>query len=398
MFFLDLDRFKLINDSLSHDAGDELLKAVAKRILTLLREEDTLSRLGGDEFVVLAPSIYKHENLLQIASRLQSAFEQPFEIVGRLLSIHSSIGIAVYPEDGDTAEKLLRNADLAMYASKESGNGQCKFYIKKLNEDALQKLEIENELRLALAQQEFMLYYQPQYNTFTNEITTIEALIRWKHPIKGILESIEFIRDAEESRLIIPIGEWVLKTACLQNKLWQDNGLIHTRIAVNISPQQMKSVFFVDSVKNILKETKLKPEFLELEITENVILSGTKVLQILAQLRELNINITLDDFGSGNSSFSYLRSASIDRIKIDPSFIKNIDINSKDEIMIQSILNITKSMEIDVVAEGVETQDQMTFLKNMSCNEVQGYYYSQPIRAEQLTAILKDQSRQKARK
>ncbi len=389
VFFLDLDRFKLINDSLSHDVGDELLKAVSLRILQTLREEDTLARLGGDEFVIVTPSIYNNENLLLIASRLQAIFNTPFDVSDRQLNITASIGIAVYPEDGTTSEQLLRNADLAMYNSKSTGRNQFQFYFKELSNDALKKLEIETEIRRALVNEEFVLYYQPQYNSQTNEVVAIEALIRWQHPTRGLLNPIDFLPQSIECGLIIPIGEWVLKTACLQNKKWQDNNVVQTRIAVNVSAQQLKSTNFVAVVQKTLHETGLAPECLELEITENIILSNEAIATTLDQLRRLNINIALDDFGTGNSSLSYLRNANIDRIKIDQSFIKNIDINSKDEVMIQSILNIAKSMDLTVVAEGVETIDQLSFLKNLACQDVQGYYYSQPLSADKLEPFLK---------
>jgi diguanylate cyclase (GGDEF)-like protein len=391
VFFLDLDRFKLINDSLSHDAGDELLKAVSQRILKIQRDEDTVARLGGDEFVIITPSIYNHENLLFIASKIQSIFKEPFDIAGRPINISSSIGISVYPEDGNTPEELLRNADLAMYASKSAGLNQYQFYIQKLNDEAIYKLQIETELRSALTQDQFKLYYQPQYNSMSNQVVAIEALIRWEHPSKGLLTPLEFLPQAEECGLIIPIGEWVLRTACLQNKQWQNSNMIHTKIAVNISAQQLKSTFFVSTVKKILSETGLNGEYLELELTEDIILSDPTINETLDKLRQMNISVALDDFGAGNSSLSYLRNSNIDRIKIDQSFIKNIDINSKDEVMIQSILNIAKSLDLNVVAEGVETIDQMDFLKNLSCPEIQGYYYSQPLTLEQLEAFLKKQ-------
>lgn len=389
VIFLDLDRFKLINDSLSHDMGDELLKAVSERIAEMLRAEDTLARLGGDEFVIIMPSIFDQENLRQIASRLQSTFMPAFKISGHTLNITASIGIAIYPEDGITSEQLLRNADLAMYNAKASGRNQFQFYFNKLSDDALSKLKIETEIRAALINEEFVLYYQPQYNSLNNEVVAIEALIRWQHPIRGLLSPIDFLPQAIESGLIVSIGEWVLKTACLQNKKWQDDNLVHTRIAVNISAQQLKANNFVEDLKKQLFETQLDPQFLELEITENVILSNEVITAKLEQLRKMNINIVLDDFGTGNSSLNYLRNANIDRIKIDQSFIKNIDINKKDEVMIQSILNIAKSMDLKVVAEGVETIDQLTFLKNLACEDIQGYYYSQPLTVEQLEPFLK---------
>lgn len=390
VFFLDLDRFKLINDSLSHDVGDELLKSVSERMLESLREEDTLARLGGDEFVIITPSIFSQDNLLFIANRLQSIFNTPFEIAGRKLKITSSIGISVYPDDGTSPELLLRNADLAMYGSKAAGKNQYQFYIKQLGEDALKKLEIETELRVALDNQEFVLFYQPQYNSLTNKIVAIEALIRWQHPIRGLLNPIDFLPYALDSGLIVPIGEWVLKQACMQNKIWQDQNILFARVAVNISAQQLKALNFIEMVKNTLNEAGLNPEYLELEISENVILADSNISEILHQLRLMNVHISLDDFGTGNSSLSYLRKANVDRIKIDQSFIKNIDINSKDEVMIQSILNIAKSMDLNVVAEGVETIDQMNFLNNLACEEIQGYYYSQPLLPDKLEPFLRN--------
>lgn len=392
VFFLDLDKFKLINDSLSHDVGDEVLKAISERVNRNLRSEDTLARLGGDEFVIITPGVFKQENILAIAKHLESIFQEPFQVSNHLLNMTCSIGIAVYPEDGETPEQLLRNADLAMYSSKQKGKNQYQFYVEKLNLDALNKFQIESELRNALANHEFILHYQPQYNVNTNAIVGVEALLRWAHPVHGIINPNDFLPQAKESGLIIPIGEWALRTACMQNKKWQEEGLLQARIAVNVSTEQLKVTLFVDTVKKILEETQLSPKLLELELTETADLSDSDVIHKLQELRKMDIHIALDDFGTGDSSFRYLRNSNIDRIKIDQSFVKNIQIDSTDEVMIQAILSIAKSMNLNVVAEGVETSNQLLFLKEIACQDIQGFYYSKPLDSEQFDNLLKNKS------
>ncbi|MBI2792413.1 MAG: EAL domain-containing protein [Gammaproteobacteria bacterium] len=389
VLFLDIDRFKLINDSLGHNAGDQLLIEVANRLTTSLRASDTLARLGGDEFVLVISNINQDDHLFTIANKILELFKIPFMLGDRMLNISSSIGIALYPDDGDNPEVLLQNADLAMYRSKAQGMNQFQFYMKDLNEDSLKLLEIESEMRQALIKNEFFLTYQAQHDSFTGKVVATEALIRWNHPQRGVVLPMDFIPQAEISGLIVAIGEWVLKTACKQCKAWQDQGLGPVRIAINVASQQLKQSAFVETIQDALQESGLKPEYLEIEVTENIMLSSPDIVQIISKIRELGVKIALDDFGTGNSSLGYLRKASIDRLKIDKSFVSNIAANTNDEILIKSIIALAHSLNLDVVAEGVETVKQLNFLQHEECNDIQGYYFSKPLTTHDFEELLR---------
>lgn len=391
IFFLDLDRFKLINDSLGHQAGDKLLIEVSNRLKSSLRSGDSLARLSGDEFIVVAYNLSNTEASFAIAKKLLATFKAPFLIENRELNITSSIGISIFPEDGKKAEELLKNADMAMYHAKEKGKNNFKFYRKIMNKNSLGILEIETELRNALLNKELYLTYQAQINAVTEKIIGMEVLIRWAHPKKGIILPMDFIPQAEVSGLIIPIGEWVLKTACKQCKAWQDQGLDPIRISVNVAAQQLRHISFVDTIKSILEETGLLPEFLELEVTENVMLSSVEMVQVIQDIRKLGIKVALDDFGTGNSSLSYLRQTVVDRLKIGKSFISNISIseNNTDKVIIKSIVAMAHSLGLDVIAEGVETEKELDFLQKEECNDIQGFYFSLPLEAPAFEALLK---------
>lgn len=389
IIFFDLDRFKLINDSIGHDAGDELLKTVAKRLEFMLRRTDTLARLGGDEFIVIVDNITNEVDAGVVATHLLDSFGSNFDIAGQSLSVSSSAGISVFPRDGNTIGELLRNADAAMYQAKNRGANQFQFYTAELGTQIKKRFVLENELHDAVLNNEFMIYYQPQFDITTQKISSVEALIRWNHPKRGILLPLDFIPAAEETGLIVPIGEWGLRTACEQNKKWQDAGFLPMRVAVNISLKQIKQFDFVPKIKEILDSTGLSPHWLELEITENVLLNAIELaLSSLPELYAMGIHITLDDFGTGTSSINYLRKIPLDRLKIDQSFISNINLNTSDEVIIQSIISLAKNLNLKIVAEGVETQKQLEFLQSNHCEEVQGFYFSKPVSTSELEVIL----------
>lgn len=394
VLFFDLDRFKLINDSLTHQAGDELLVAVASRLNAVLRKEDTMARLGGDEFVVLASMMNSEDDIIFFTSKLLSLLRKPFKVMGRELFVTGSIGVCLYPDDGKSSDELLRNADLAMYYAKELGGDQFQFYTNTLNAKVLARLEQETELQRAIEQQEFMLYYQPQIDVVTDKMISVEALLRWQHPTKGVILPLDFIPLAEESKLIVPIGEWVIKTACQQIKAWHDAGLPKIRVAVNVTTAQFQQDNFVRTVQQILEETGLQAEYLEIEVTENVMLTNKGLVEIINQLKALGVQIVLDDFGTGNSSLNYLRKVPVDRLKIDKSFVQGISETKQDDeekngaVIVQAIIAMAHSLNLNVVAEGIETASQFKFLKDQHCEDVQGFYLSQPLSAKELESFL----------
>jgi len=390
VFFLDIDRFKLINDSLSHEAGDEVLRQVANRFQSIIRKDDTLARLGGDEFVVVINSIKNKKDLTAFANKILDVLKSPLNVHGHELLITTSVGISVYPDDGENIEDLLRNADNAMYLSKELGANQFNFFTEELNEKNINKLEKEAALRQALAHNEFTLYYQPQVELKTGKLVSVEALIRWNHPTKGIILPMDFIPLAEESGLIVPIGEWVLRTACAQIKAWQDFGLPPLRVAVNVTTKQFRLYGFANTIKSILEEYDLDPKYLELELTENMIINNLDMINMIDEIKKIGVQIALDDFGTGYSSLNYLRVIPVDRIKIDKSYVQNIDSERGDDVIIQAIIAMAKSMNLEVIAEGVETKRQMDFLQKEKCQDVQGYYFSKPLSSTDCEEYLKN--------
>lgn len=379
LLFFDLDRFKLINDSLGHEFGDLLLGAIAKKLTALMRKSDTVARLGGDEFVMLIPELSKNEDIIPLAHNIIMAFRQPFEINKQDILMNTSIGISMYPSNGKTVSTLLKNADLAMYKAKEQGGNQFKFYSNILNKQSSKKLTTEIDLRHALARNEFFLVYQPQLEIMNQEFVAVEALIRWNHPQKGLIFPLDFIPEAEESGLILPIGEWVINAACQQINAWRQAGLPYIHVAVNIAGQQLKQPDFDIQIKNIIEKYAIPPEYLELEITENVIISHAGVMLMINKLRKLGFKIILDDFGTNYSSLSHLTQINIDRLKIDRSFVKNISKSRSNEVIIEAVIAMAKNMNFKVLAEGVEAQNQIDFLKDKKCDEVQGFFYSKPL-------------------
>lgn len=393
VIFLDLDRFKLINDSLSHAVGDELLQETAKRLLHTIRPQDMLARLGGDEFVIILADIQKEEEIIALSKSILRTFQAPFHIANREVTVTSSIGISVYPTDGDLSDILLRNADLAMYGAKEKGANNIQYYAKEMNVKSLEKLDQEMEMRKALNNDEFFLCYQPQFDLDSNQLIAAEALIRWQHPTKGVLLPIDFIPLAEETGLIIPIGEWALRTACKQHMAWLQAGLPAIRVAVNVSAYQLRQQNFIEIIQNILEETHIQPQHLELELTENVIISSTEVINSVTALKKLGVVIAVDDFGTGYSGLSYLRKLPLDRLKIDSSFVSNIKSEGDDDVIIRAIISVAKNLNLEVLAEGVETQSQIDFLKNNNCREMQGYYFSKPLSSVDFEMLLKDRKK-----
>jgi len=390
VIFFDLDRFKLINDSFSHSVGDELLISIANRIKENVRENDLLARLAGDEFIFVVTNIKSTESLKKITNKLLMTFKQPFNIGNHDIIISPSIGISIFPENGKTVDELIRNADMAMYHAKELGGGQFQFYTKELNQESLKRLNMETDLHHAIDNGEFFLCFQPQYDLAENKLISVEALIRWDHPKKGLILPIDFIPLAEETGIMSTLSEWAIRSACKQNKKWQDAGLPPIRIAVNITTQGFKQQNFVSLIKSVLDETQLKPEYLELELTENIIINNIDATNKIKKLREIGVSIAVDDFGTGYSSLNYLRKIPLDRLKIDQSFIQNIDINSGDEAIIQAIITMAKNLNLEILAEGVENQKQLNFLKSKKCGEIQGFYFSKPLQVEELEELLKN--------
>lgn len=389
VLFFDLDRFKLVNDSLSHEAGDDLLSLIAKRWIKLIRKEDTLARIGGDEFVMIIPELKSDKSIITFANKILQSLKHPFKIAKREITISTTIGISLYPTDGTTINNLLKSADLAMYQAKERGGNQFQFYTKLLNDHAIRVFKLEAELRNAIENNEFKLLYQPQFDMDNKSLLSAEALIRWQHPVKGLLLPIDFIPAAEACGLIIPIGEWVIKEACRQIKTWHKKGLPWIRIAVNVATQQLKQVNFANVVSDILISHQIPPQYLELEITENVIITHVDIIRMIDKLKQIGVQIVLDDFGTGNSSLNYLKYIPIDRLKIDKSFIKNISTSRSDEVIIEAIIAMGRSFNFKVLAEGVETKNQLNYLKKQLCDEVQGFLLSKPISPRALEKYFK---------
>lgn len=385
VLFIDLDRFKNINDTLGHSIGDVLLKAVANRLLGSLRKGDSVSRLGGDEFAIFLTDISRKE-AGDIAQRIIANMSESITLEHIEIFITPSIGISMFPDDGQDIEALLKNADAAMYLAKEQGKNNYQFFTEELHQVLAQKLKLESELRKALDEKQFTLYYQPKVQLDTGQIIGMEALIRWEHPELGIIPPIQFIPIAEETGLIVPLGEWVMRTACRQIKVWHQAGYTTLTVAVNISLRQFMQNNLIEMITSILAETGLSPTYLELEITESMALDVEYTIRVLNRLKGLGIRISIDDFGTGYSSLSYLSQFPLDRLKIDQSFVRHL--HSRNEAIVKTIIDMAHNMKIAVLAEGVETQEQVDFLKAQRCNEVQGYYYSKPLPANEIDSLL----------
>jgi diguanylate cyclase (GGDEF)-like protein/PAS domain S-box-containing protein len=389
VMLVDLDRFKLINDSLGLDKGDHLLRQVAKRLVGALRKSDTVGRFSGDEFMVLAPGTESVEAAAKVAQKLLDALKEPFDIDGRDITIAASVGIALYPLDGEAPEPLLKNADTALGRAKEQGRNSYQFYKTEMNARALQRLMLESGLRRALEHGELLLHYQPQVSLETGRIVGVEALLRWQHPELGMVPPSEFVPIAEETGLIVPIGEWVLRTAARTMLEWDRGGLPAIRLAVNLSARQFNDPELVPRIAAILGETGFPAERLELELTESMIMhDAPETVSRLGEIAALGIRLTIDDFGSGYSSLSYLRRFPITALKIDQSFIRDVTRDPNDAAIAQAIVALAGSLRLKVVAEGVETQEQLAFLKSCGCDEVQGYLFSRPLPDEAARRLI----------
>lgn len=389
VIFIDLDRFKLINDTLGHDAGDVVLQTVSQRFRECLRDSDMVARLGGDEFVVLIEDLQDPKYVPVVAQKLLEAARAPIPIHGENYHVAGSIGIATYPEDGKDAVTLLKSADIAMYRAKEAGKDNFQFYSDSMNELARERLAIENSLRHAIDRKEFVLHFQPVFNVMTGQIDRAEALIRWVHPEKGLIPPAEFINIAEETGLIVPIGEWVLETACAEAKRWHQRGHKDMLVAVNLSPRQFAQKNLLMVVGNILHRTGLPPTALEIEITENLVMKKPdEAVNILNEFREIGVQIAIDDFGTGYSSLSYLKRFPIDTLKIDRSFIKDLPGSADDVAITEAVIGLAHSLHLTVIAEGVETEAQVRFLQDHMCEYMQGYFFAKPMPAPQLQRLL----------
>ncbi len=390
VLFIDLDRFKIINDSLGHEAGDQLLQEIAKRFKESLRAVDIVSRLGGDEFVILIENFNDMNQVKTVAHKILSAAIKPMVIVGEECRVTASIGISVYPKDGQDEQSLMKNADIAMYFAKEEGKNNYQFYSPDIKNHSSERLSIETNLRRALERREFSLEYQARLDFKTGEITGVEALLRWNNPYLGQVTPTQFIPLAEETGLIVPIGTWVLKTACAQNVAWQKQGLPPVCVAVNLSLRQLMNENLLNDIGEALKESGMESHLLELEITESMVMHNpAKLIKLLTKIKEMGVRLAIDDFGTGYSSLAQIKHFPIDTLKVDRSFIRNLPQDSEDKAIIEAIIAMGKTLSLTVVAEGVETAEQESYLKDHICDEMQGFYFSKPVGADKFAELLR---------
>jgi diguanylate cyclase (GGDEF)-like protein/PAS domain S-box-containing protein len=389
VLFVDLDHFKRINDSLGHDMGDLLLKAVAERLSSCVRGGDTVARIGGDEFTIVLADIAQAEDVPKVAQKIIDAVSKPFSLMGQEFFITISMGISIFPNDGQDAQALVKNAYAAMYRAKEQGRNHYQHYSPAMNVRTLERLALESNLRHALERKELLLHYQPRVDLETGQITGVEALLRWQYPDLGLVSPSQFIPLAEETGLIIPIGEWVLRTACAQNKLWQSMGLSPVRVSVNLSARQFEQRNLVETIGLVIKETGLDPNYLELELTEGLVMKNPETtIATLRSLHEMGIQISIDDFGTGYSSLSYLKRFPIHALKIDQSFVRDIITDPDGTVIVTAIILLAHSLKLKVIAEGVETKDQLDYVRSLKCHEIQGYLFSKPLPVEEMTRLL----------
>jgi diguanylate cyclase (GGDEF)-like protein len=403
VLFLDLDNFKRVNDTLGHSAGDQLLRKVAGLLTKLFRKSDTIarpsidelettvSRLGGDEFTILITEFRDIQDTSKIAKRIIDLFQDPFIIGHQEVFITTSIGISLYPNDGDDSDILLKNADTAMYHAKEKGRNQFQYYSESMNIAALERFNLERDLRKALERRELLLHYQPQIDMRSGIVVGAEALVRWMHPDRGLIAPMEFIPLAEEIGLIVPIGEWIMHSACKQIRVCQENGFPSMCVTVNISGIQLKQTNFIETVVKALNDNHLDPQYLELELTESILVESLeKAIRILNELKSLGVRISIDDFGTGYSSLNYLKRLPIDILKIDRSFVKDIFIDPGNEAIIKAIFTLARSLNLEVIAEGVETAQQLAYLHELGCDKMQGFLFSPPLPTDSLMKLLKE--------
>jgi len=391
VMLIDLDRFKFVNDSMGHKAGDVLLMTVAARLRSSLRDSDTVARLSGDEFVVILSEHSDEPLSPAIVGRVMEAVAQPVMLGTKEFFVTCSIGVAVFPSEGTSGDNILEHADIAMYRAKKLGRNNFQFYTPAMNEESLERVRIEGALRNALERDEFVLHYQPQVDLKSGQVVGMEALIRWNHPELGMVPPSRFVGIAEETGLIVPIGAWVMRTACAQNKAWQDAGLGRLRVAVNLSARQFGAADLLASLESTLGETGLDPACLEIELTESLFMSDvTPAVELLHRMKALGVNLSIDDFGTGYSSFSYLSRFPIDVLKIDRSFVADITHDANDAAIVTSIIALAHNLKLAVIAEGVETREQLDYLRSHGCDEMQGYYFSKPLAASEFEQLLRE--------
>lgn len=391
LLFLDMDRFKIINDTLGHAVGDDLLRMIAQRLRHCFRETDTVARIGGDEFVVLMLDVDDYDSVTALCDKLLSELAQPFMIRNHELFVTCSGGVCLYPDDESDVEVMMQKADIAMYYAKSQGRNNIRFYVNGMDQNASRRFSIANSLRRGLDRGEFRLHYQPKLDVSSERIVATEALVRWQHPELGLLSPTEFIQLAEENGLIVELGEWVLREACRQNNAWHQSGLQGLRVAVNLSGYQLQHSRLVDTVRAILDETGMPGALLELEITESVIMQNPDyAVEVLNELTALGVHISIDDFGTGYSSLSHLKRFSVNTLKIDKSFVRDVESNSTDAAIASAIIAMGNSLNLKVIAEGVETEQQMAFLRQNNCDQVQGFLISRPLPAEQALQVLRE--------
>jgi diguanylate cyclase (GGDEF)-like protein len=407
VLFIDLDRFKIINDTLGHEAGDQLLKEIASRFKQTLRtadvvgrpgEDNTVGRLGGDEFVILIEEVSELNQVEIVAHKILNTAIKPIVLMGEECRVTASIGISMYPTDGKDEQTLMKNADIAMYFAKEEGKNNYQFYSKDIKSQSIERFSIETNMRLALERKEFSLQYQAKLNVKTSAITGVEALLRWQNPYLGSVTPTQFIPVAEETGLIIPLGRWVIKTVCAQNVAWQRQGLPPVCVSVNLTLRQLMDENLLEDIKSALNDSGMAPNLLELEISESMIMHNpAHLMTVLTDIKKMGVRLALDDFGTGYSSLAHIRHFPIDTLKVDRSFMRNIPRDSEDKAIIEAIINMGKTLSLTVVAEGVETQEQEDYLREHICDEMQGFYFSRPIAADQFGELLRENvpSRQK---
>ncbi|MFC5511249.1 EAL domain-containing protein [Massilia jejuensis] len=389
VMLIDLDRFKFVNDSMGHKAGDVLLMTVAARLRSSLRDADTVARLSGDEFVVIVSERGDQELTPDIVARVMNAVAQPVMLGTKEFFVTCSIGVAVYPSESTNVDNLIEHADIAMYRAKKLGRNNFQFYTPAMNEESLERVRIESALRNAVERDEFVLYYQPQIDIKSGKIVGMEALIRWQHPELGMVPPGRFISIAEETGMIVAIGAWVLRTACAQNKAWQDAGFDRLRVAVNLSARQFGASDLIENLATVLRDTGLEPKYLEIELTESLFMSDiTPAVDLLHRMKALGVNLSIDDFGTGYSSLSYLSRFPIDVLKIDRSFVADITRDANDEAIVTSIIALAHNLKLAVIAEGVETGEQLDYLRRHGCDEMQGYYFSKPLPAHEFEQLM----------
>jgi diguanylate cyclase (GGDEF)-like protein/PAS domain S-box-containing protein len=396
LLFLDLDRFKLVNDTLGHTVGDELLRLVAARLKRTLRETDTVARIGGDEFIVLLSSVKDRGDVVSLADKILKSMAQALKLRDHELFISASLGVCMYPDDGQDADEMMKKADIAMYHAKALGRNNVQFYNDDMDQNSSRRFTISNGLRRGLEKKEFQVYYQPKVDVTSGRIVAMEALVRWEHPELGLLSPVEFIHLAEENGLIMQLGEWVLRESCFQNVRWQAEGIHDLRIAVNLSGYQLQHTALVATIRRVLKETGMSPDHLDLEITESAIMQNPDfAAAVLSEITDLGIHISIDDFGTGYSSLAHLKRFSVNTLKIDKSFVQDVTLNSTDAAIATAIIAMGNILKLNVIAEGVETQAQYDFFKENNCDQVQGFLFCRPLPAGELLDMLRINHRDK---